>query len=149
VFTGYVPDVRQVYWMSDLFTLTSNRVETFSIAALEAMSCGLPAVITNIGGATEMVFDGENGFLSGTDAESIASTWSKALDHTFSAKDIRAIVREKFDQERMTMEYKQAMGVQPMNGRVGHFIKQAENKWGSADGVGPNQMNWPETTKSN
>jgi glycosyltransferase involved in cell wall biosynthesis len=37
--------------------------EGFAIAYLEGMGCGLPAVAGSAGGATELVRDGENGFL--------------------------------------------------------------------------------------
>jgi glycosyltransferase involved in cell wall biosynthesis len=38
-------------------------VETFSIAALEAMAMGKPMVMSDIGGAREQVVPGENGWL--------------------------------------------------------------------------------------
>ncbi len=41
IFAGPQKDLRPFYWSADLFSLTSASVETFSIAALEAMSCGL------------------------------------------------------------------------------------------------------------
>jgi glycosyltransferase involved in cell wall biosynthesis len=40
-----------------------SRHEGFGIAALEAMGFGLPAVVTDSGGATDLVTHGENGFL--------------------------------------------------------------------------------------
>lgn len=38
-------------------------VETFGLTILEAMSYGLPTIVPPIGGVTELVDDGENGFL--------------------------------------------------------------------------------------
>jgi len=58
-----VVDIRHFYWSSDIFLLTSNKVETFSIAALEAMSSGLPCVLTDIGGAGNIIDHGSNGIL--------------------------------------------------------------------------------------
>jgi glycosyltransferase involved in cell wall biosynthesis len=43
--------------------IVSHHVETFSIAALEAMALGKPMVMSMIGGAAEQVTDGENGYL--------------------------------------------------------------------------------------
>jgi colanic acid/amylovoran biosynthesis glycosyltransferase len=49
---------------SDVFVLPSiNKGEASPVAALEAMSCGLPAVCSIIGGTPDIVTDGVNGFL--------------------------------------------------------------------------------------
>ena len=41
----------------------SVRVEAFSLAALEAMAMGKPMVMSDIGGASEQIVDGYNGYL--------------------------------------------------------------------------------------
>lgn len=46
----------------DVFLLPSEH-ESFGLAALEAMSCGLPVVASNTGGLHEVIRDGETGFL--------------------------------------------------------------------------------------
>lgn len=51
---GNVDDVRPYLALSDVFALPSVAVETFSNAALEAAAMGLPVVISDVGGATEM-----------------------------------------------------------------------------------------------
>lgn len=61
--TGEIPDVRLPLAAMDVFVLPSTAVETFSNAALEAMSMRLPVVLTDIGGAREMVTDGTEGFI--------------------------------------------------------------------------------------
>ncbi len=48
--------------VGDVFLLPSEH-ESFGLAALEAMSCGVPAVTSNIGGLGEVIQDGETGFL--------------------------------------------------------------------------------------
>jgi glycosyltransferase involved in cell wall biosynthesis len=49
---------------SDVFVLPStSKGEASPVAALEAMSCGLPAVCSIIGGTPDIVTDGVNGFL--------------------------------------------------------------------------------------
>jgi glycosyltransferase involved in cell wall biosynthesis len=63
VFVGSVSDVRPYLAISDLMALVSHSVETFSIAVLEAMSMGVPVVASNIGGASEQIEDGVNGYL--------------------------------------------------------------------------------------
>lgn len=59
--TGLLPDVRAAVSACDVMVLPS--VETFSIAALEAMSLGKPMVMTRMGGAPEQVTSGDNGLL--------------------------------------------------------------------------------------
>lgn len=60
---GLLGDVRPALKAADAFVLTSVAVETFSNAALEAMALGLPAILTDISGAKEMIEPGSNGFL--------------------------------------------------------------------------------------
>jgi L-malate glycosyltransferase len=60
--TGLRKDVRPDLAAFDVFTLCST-TETFSLAALEAMAMGLPAVLSEVGGAREMIEEAENGFV--------------------------------------------------------------------------------------
>ncbi len=55
-----------VHWLqnADIFLLPSE-LESFGLAALEAMSCGVPVIATKAQGIPEVVIDGETGFLSG------------------------------------------------------------------------------------
>jgi glycosyltransferase involved in cell wall biosynthesis len=55
-------DVRPQIAEMDVFVLTSI-TETFSNAALEAMAMGCPVVMSRVGGASEMIVNGYNGFL--------------------------------------------------------------------------------------
>ena len=57
---GSAEDVRPYLKAADLFVLTSVAVETFSNAALEAASMGLPIVMSDVGGSPEMFPDSAN-----------------------------------------------------------------------------------------
>src|SRR6185503_18940863 len=49
--------------VSDIFLLPSE-LESFGLAALEALACEVPVISTRIGGIPEVVSDGECGYLS-------------------------------------------------------------------------------------
>ncbi|OGO81582.1 MAG: hypothetical protein A2Y21_10560 [Clostridiales bacterium GWC2_40_7] len=61
--TGYVRDIRPYLMCADISVLTSTATETLSMAALESMALGKALILSNIGGAPEIVDDGVNGYL--------------------------------------------------------------------------------------
>jgi N-acetyl-alpha-D-glucosaminyl L-malate synthase BshA len=67
LFAGEQHDL--VPWLSsaDVFLLPSAQ-ESFGLAALEAMACGVAVVATNVGGLPEVITDGVTGFLCPLDA---------------------------------------------------------------------------------
>jgi len=62
IFLGKQDDVESLLATADLFLLPSEQ-EAFGLAALEAMSCGVPVIATTVGGIPEVVEDGASGFL--------------------------------------------------------------------------------------
>jgi L-malate glycosyltransferase len=62
---------------ADLFLLPSQ-LESFGLAALEAMACEVPVVATNVGGIPEVVTHGVDGFLVGPGEVKVAGQY--ALD---------------------------------------------------------------------
>jgi L-malate glycosyltransferase len=61
-FLGNVTPVEGVMGAGDVFLLPSGE-ESFGLAALEAMSCGVPVVTSNAGGLPELVAHGDGGFV--------------------------------------------------------------------------------------
>jgi N-acetyl-alpha-D-glucosaminyl L-malate synthase BshA len=62
-FLGERGDLIATLQQSDVFLLPSQ-TESFGLAALEAMACGVPVVASDVGGVSEVVADGETGFLA-------------------------------------------------------------------------------------
>ena len=60
----FAQDIRPWLWCADLFVQPSQEPEGFSLMLLEAMATGLPAIATAIGGTTDIICDGENGWLT-------------------------------------------------------------------------------------
>ena len=63
VFAGEHADVRPFVAAFDLGVLCSTAVETFSLAALEILAMGVPMIMSDTGGASEIVVPGVNGVL--------------------------------------------------------------------------------------
>lgn len=61
-FLGAQSDVQHLLPAADLFLLPSE-YESFGLAALEAMACGVVPVVTDAGGLPEVIRDGEDGVL--------------------------------------------------------------------------------------
>lgn len=62
VFLGQVEDVCRYLQAADIFVLPSV-AEGLSVAMLEALATGLPLIVTQVGGATDVIEHGKNGWL--------------------------------------------------------------------------------------
>lgn len=62
-FLGKQEQMDEILSIADLFLLPSQ-YESFGLAALEAMACGVPVISTNAGGLPEINVHGKTGFLS-------------------------------------------------------------------------------------
>lgn len=69
---GLQHEVGDILARADLLLMTSQ-AESFCLAALEAMACGLPVLATNVGGLPEVVLNGKTGclFPPGNDQQAV------------------------------------------------------------------------------
>jgi N-acetyl-alpha-D-glucosaminyl L-malate synthase BshA len=87
-FLGKQENVYLLLSMSDLFLMPS-RLESFGLAALEAMSCGVPCITSNAGGLPELVKDGISGFTAEVgDVEKMAELGIRVLQDDALRKDL-------------------------------------------------------------
>ncbi len=61
-FLGKQDNVNELLPVADLMLMPSE-MESFGLAALEAMACRVPAIATRVGGVPELIDDGVNGIL--------------------------------------------------------------------------------------
>ena len=71
-FLGYRSDVPQLYAAADVFLFISFR-EGLSLSLMEAMSSGLPSIVSPIRGNVDLITDGKEGIHTHLDPESIAN----------------------------------------------------------------------------
>ncbi|ACF45737.1 glycosyl transferase group 1 [Prosthecochloris aestuarii DSM 271] len=61
-FLGKIDDIVPLLSVSDLMLMPSN-AESFGLAALEAMACGVPVIVTDAGGFPEFIVHDKHGYL--------------------------------------------------------------------------------------
>ena len=109
---GAQEEVQPLLSVSDVFLLPSKE-ESFGLAALEAMACGVPVVGARVGGVPEVIEHGVSGFLHDADAvdEMAASTLLLLRDpalHAVMADAARRRVLDKFSADRIVPMYEAA-----------------------------------------
>jgi len=105
---GLRSDVRRLLAASDLYVSASHE-EGFSNALLEALAAGKEVVATRVGGNTEMLEDGDLGYLVDAGcpdslAEAINVALPKAMKGGRAQKQVSKVV-EKYSPQRMVEQY--------------------------------------------
>ena len=104
-FLGFVEEVRHFLENLDIFVLSSIS-EGFSLSTVEAMSLGLPVVVTKCGGPEEIVTNNENGIIvSLGDEKALAAGVIRLLNNRKLRKDLGSVamqtIAKKFDSSIM------------------------------------------------
>jgi teichuronic acid biosynthesis glycosyltransferase TuaC len=102
--TGFIPDEKLPFYYNaaDFFVLPSKSGEGLPLVALEAMSCGLPVIATNVGGISEVMMDDYGIIVPPDNAESLADAILDFSHRDFSAlkKGLRRIIEEEHSWDR-------------------------------------------------
>jgi glycosyltransferase involved in cell wall biosynthesis len=97
-------DIKNYLDRCDLFCAPS-RSESFGIAALEAMACGIPVVATNVGGLPELIIDDFNGYLCEPDnPTSLTNTIKKASQTTWNHMAISEWAKKNYNWSRFAKQ---------------------------------------------
>ncbi len=73
------PELISLFARAHVF-VSPTFADCFGIATIEAMASGLPVIVSNVGGAADIVEHGTNGLLIGPDGESLVAALRWALD---------------------------------------------------------------------
>ncbi|WP_264538301.1 N-acetyl-alpha-D-glucosaminyl L-malate synthase BshA [Flavobacterium sp. N1736] len=108
IFFGNSNEIDKILLLTDLFLLPSE-TESFGLAALEAMACGVPVISSNSGGLPEVNFDGYSGYLSNVgNVDEMAANAIKILkdDDVLNQFKANALeVAKKFDIKNILPKY--------------------------------------------
>jgi glycosyltransferase involved in cell wall biosynthesis len=100
---GFQDDVRPYLQAGDAFVLTSH-AEGFPLSILEAMGCGLPCVVTDVGGNSEAIIHNVHGFVAEPGSiDNITEAISYLVNHPRERAEmsnaVQRRVHEEFDLE--------------------------------------------------
>ncbi len=106
-------DIPRLTALSDVVVYTTTGEEPFGLVPVEAMACGVPMVVTESGGLTESVVDGETGFVITKDEEELpkelAARVTELLQNEALAEKMgergRQRAEERFDKRRMARDF--------------------------------------------
>jgi L-malate glycosyltransferase len=110
-FLGKQDNVNELLPLADLMIMPSE-MESFGLAALEAMACGVPAIATRVGGVSELIDDGitgrlfEVGDVEGMAAAAIALLKDR-IDLSTMAHAARRTAQDRFCASRIIPLYEE------------------------------------------
>ena len=111
IWTGFRQDIPRLLAVMDIYVLPSSN-EGFAASMLEAMAAGKPVIVTDVGGAREVVTDGRKGILIPPgSASAIGTAIIDLLDHpgkrTALSQAGRTHVVQEFGVQRMVDAYQE------------------------------------------
>ena len=130
VIAGFQPDVRPYVSACDAIALCSL-TEGLSLAAIEAMALRRPVVHSDVGGASEMIFPGWNGFLFPVgDTEALVDKLAALADRALARRmgnHARDVVETLLSERAMVKRYEQVLlEVCGVRARAGEAVSHAQ-----------------------
>ena len=102
--TGFVSDedLPVYYNTADFFVLPSKSGEGLPLVALEAMSCGVPVIATNVGGTSEVMNEDYGKLVPPNSPEALAEAILEFSQRDLSVlkKDLRKMVEQKYSWDK-------------------------------------------------
>ena len=107
IFTGFISDVDKLMSVTDVQVNASYGTEATSLALLEGMSIGVPAVVSDFGGNPGVIKNGENGFVvSKQNSAALKTAVKRLLDdktlYNSMSERSREIFKNVFTAKAMT-----------------------------------------------
>ena len=115
IFEGWQNDLISYYKTANVFLLTSL-YEGYGLTIIEALACGCPVVSSDVGIASEVISEGESGFVCPVNDKNCFIKRIQEIMEIQSLKErlginSKMLISEKItvDKEKYLLKYKQAM----------------------------------------
>lgn len=105
-FLGEKNNVGDYLLCSDAFCLTSHH-EGLPISLLEALSCGVTPICTNVGGVPDVIIDGKNGYLSEEDELLYLDAIKRFLYRPIARDYLRLYFDNRFSMKMCAKKYEE------------------------------------------
>ncbi|MBN1356046.1 glycosyltransferase [bacterium] len=110
--TGFQADPAEILGEMDIFVLAS-REESFGLAVLEAMACGIPVVVSGVGGLQDLVRNAVDGHVvSPGNSDAFAAAVSELIENESGRKLMSAAARERalqFNRDETMRQWKSCL----------------------------------------
>lgn len=94
-------ELSNVMDMFDILVTPSECEETFGFTVLEALSYGIPVIVSNKVGAKDLIVEGENGFIVEGEVQTLEKCFQRLVDDQSIINDMNVYIVEKFKVKTM------------------------------------------------
>lgn len=106
-FRGHVSDIRAIWEQNHMLVLAS-RYEGLPLSLVEAMWCGRPSVVTDVGGNAELCLDGETGFVAAAPtvpcfSQALERAWAQRSEWQNLGRAARALVEQQIPKDPIAL----------------------------------------------
>ena len=131
-FAGFLRDVREALAAGDAFVLPSS-LEGLPNAVLEAQAAGMAVVATDVAGTSEIVRDGQTGFLvpprnSAALADALGKLRAGDVRRELG-KNAQKMARDEFESALCLEKFERFVGEVVTNWRNGRALAPADSSW--------------------